>query len=496
MKLKNTLWVYVILVSVVFQLLFWNQQLGINTLIFTLLIALAQVFYRPVVLQSTSWRITLAGTFLAAMMVVLLHSGTSQFAWIASFALLSGFYAEPGLYFAPFSILSWIVHIFKTPYFLMAESPEWKTDTSRIKIRANWHIWILPILLLSIFLSLYLMGQSALSKWGVYVIESIGDLINLFQVYFFSLISLSRIFFTIFSLLVVGSVLLWNKDHFYTRLQEKYPHFLVRKRQKQPEMPKGLHRGIDHFYLSAVYSMVLLNVLIFIVNCLDISVVWLNPASLGVTEMKSFVHEGTYMLIFSIFMAMGVILYFFQGNLHFYKDRKGLLYPAVYVWLLQNAFLTLSVAVRNYHYINQYGLAYKRIGVISFLILTIIGLFSIYLKVARKRSVFHLLHLNSWAVYGMMLLLSIFNWDVLITRYNLTHPQKAPVDLSFLYNTVSDKNLLILKDYKDDLALGNDRWYGNKVELFERRMQRYPGWLSWNYADYRTKRGLWVEPVK
>lgn len=494
MKLKNTLWVYVILVSVVFQILFWNQQLGINTLIFTLLIALTQVFYRPVVLQSASWRITLAGTFLAAMMVLLLHSGTSQFAWIASFALLSGFYAEPGLYFAPFSMFSWIARVFKTPYFLWIESPKWEKEVPQAKKRTNWHIWILPISFLFIFLILYLMGNSILSKWGIYFLESIGHFLSKLLDYLFSLISVSRIFFTIFSLLVAGSLLMWQKEQFYTRLQEKYPHFLVRKRQKQTEMQKGLHRGIDHFYLSAVYSMVLLNVLIFIVNGLDISVVWLNPASLGVTEMKSFVHEGTYMLIFSIFMAMGVILYFFQGNLHFYKDRKGLLYPAVYAWLLQNAFLTISVAVRNYHYINQYGLAYKRIGVISFLILTIFGLFTVYLKVARKRSVFHLLHLNSWAVYGMMLLLSVFNWDVLITRYNLSHPQKAPVDLPFLYLTVSDKNLRILKDYKDNPALGNDRWYGHKVELFERRLQRYPGWLSWNYADYLTKRGLWVEP--
>jgi hypothetical protein len=496
MKLKNNLWWHILLVSVVFQLLFWKEQLGLNTLIFTLLIALTQVFNRPAVLQSWSWRITLGGTLLAATMVVYLHSGTSQFAWIASFALLSGFYAEPGLYFAPFGFFNWITHFFKTPYFLLAASPKWKKDVPEVKIRSNRHIWILPISFLFLFMALYLAGNSILSKWSIYILESIGDFLSTLLDYFFSLISFSRIFFTVLSLLVAGSLLMWQKDQFYTRLQEKYPHFLVRKRQKQPEMQKGLHRGIDHFYLSAVYSMVLLNVLIFIVNGLDISVVWLNPASLGVTEMKSFVHEGTYMLIFSIFMAMGVILYFFQGNLHYYKDRKGLLYPAVYAWLLQNAFLTLSVAVRNYHYINQYGLAYKRIGVISFLILTIFGLFTVYLKVARKRSVFHLLHLNSWAVYGMMLLLSVFNWDVLITRYNLTHPQKAPVDLSFLYNTVSDKNLLILKDYKDDPALGNDRWYRNKVELFERRLQRYPGWLSWNYADYLTKRGLWVEPTR
>lgn len=490
MKIKNNLWWHILFASVFFQLLFWKEQLGLNTLIFTLLIALTQVYNRPAVLQSWSWRITLGGTLLASAMVVYLHSGTSQFSWIASFALLSGFYAEPGLYFAPFSVFNWISHFCKTPFFLVATIPKGKKEVPEVKRRSNRHIWILPISFLFLFMVLYLAGNSMLSKWCFYILDAIGNFLSTCLTYFFSLISFSRMLFTVFSLLVAGSLLIWQKEPFYTRLQEKYHHFLERKRVKQPEFRKGLHREIDHFYLSAVYSMVLLNVLIFIVNCLDISVVWLNPASLSVTEMKSFVHEGTYMLIFSIFMAMGVILYFFQGNLHFYKDRKGLLYPAVYAWLLQNAFLTLSVAVRNYHYINQYGLAYKRIGVISFLLLTLFGLFTVYLKVAGKRSVFHLLHLNSWAVYAMLLLLSVFNWDVLITRYNLTHPQKAPVDLPFLYLTVSDKNLRILKDYKDDPALGNNRWYGHKTELFEQRMKLYPGWLSWNYADYLTRRNL------
>lgn len=486
MKLRNTLWVYILLVSFAFQLLFWKEQLGVNTLIFTLLIAMTQALYRPEVGRSIAWRITLAGTLLAAAMVVYLHSGTAQFAWIASLALLSGFYAEPGLYFVPFGILGWFAHFIKTPYFLVAESPQWRTEAPVAKQRRNAHIWIMPMVLLSIFMILYLLGNSALSKWCAYIIESIGNFFTHFWEYVFSVISFSRIVFTVFSLLVAGSLLMWNKDQLYTRLQEKYPHFLERIRLKKAGAPKELSREMDNFYLSAVYSMILLNVLIFIVNCLDISVVWLNPASLSAADMKSFVHEGTYMLIFSIFMAMGVILFFFQGNIHFYQDRKRILYPAVYAWLLQNAFLTLSVAVRNYRYIMQYGLAYKRIGVICFLVLTIFGLFTVYLKVARKRSVFHLWHLNSWAVYGMLLLLTLFNWDVLITRYNLTHVQNAPVDMDFLYYSVSDKNLPILKEYQTVDTLWDFTAYQGKLKAFEARMQRYPGWLSWNYADYRT----------
>jgi hypothetical protein len=56
------------------------------------------------------------------------------------------------------------------------------------------------------------------------------------------------------------------------------------------------------------------------------------------------VHEGTYLLILCILMAMGVLLWFFRGNLNFLPDNERLRWLA-HLWLAQNAMLALSVGV-------------------------------------------------------------------------------------------------------------------------------------------------------
>jgi hypothetical protein len=111
-----------------------------------------------------------------------------------------------------------------------------------------------------------------------------------------------------------------------------------------------------------------------------------------------------------------------------------------YVWLAQNGILSISVAIRNFYYIEHFNLAYKSIGVLIFLLLTLYGLFTVFIKVKERKSAFYLFKTNALSLYIVLMISSFVNWDSLIARYNFNHANKAFVHLDFL-STLSDKAL-------------------------------------------------------
>ena len=184
---------------------------------------------------------------------------------------------------------------------------------------------------------------------------------------------------------------------------------------------------------------------------------------------------------------MGVLIYLFRKNLNFFPNNI-LLKRLAYAWIMQNVLLTLSVALRNARYIDFHGLAYKRIGVIIFLIFTLYGLWTMYRKVRECKSIYFLLEKNAWVVYSVLLLTCVINWDVLITRYNLFVETKGAIDKTFLLRTVSDKNLPLLEENLDLLKSKKsypevsdtlvDEWLQDKRARVYRK-KRKQTWKSW-----------------
>jgi Domain of unknown function (DUF4173) len=212
-------------------------------------------------------------------------------------------------------------------------------------------------------------------------------------------------------------------------------------------------------------------------------------------DLKGYVHEGTYFLIASILLAMGVLFFTFRKNLNFYPKNQPLK-TAAGIWLIQNAVLAFSVAVRNLHYIDFHGLAYKRIGVFWFLSLVFFGLYTLWTKIKDTRSNAWLWRYNAWAFYTLLVLNTCVNWDVLITRYNLSGKPKSTVDLNQMVYDMSNKNLFLLEATKERLPqlntyppMSEDVIYQGialKRGSFESEQSQI-SWKSWNIADKRNK---------
>ncbi|MBL7985055.1 MAG: DUF4173 domain-containing protein [Flavobacteriales bacterium] len=254
---------------------------------------------------------------------------------------------------------------------------------------------------------------------------------------------------------------------------------------------------------TAVLLIGMLDLVLLVVNVLDVRYVWFDFRFEG-QYLKQFVHEGTYLLILSILLGAAIVLYYFRGDLNFIRNSGALRWLS-YAWLLQNALLAVSVGVRNARYIEHYALAYKRIGVGFFLVAIIAALVIILLKVHRRRSHHYVVRWNMRCVFALALLMSVFDWDTIIARYNMAHRERAFIELKFLtklaYKTLpllvrSKLELENLDSYNREVLGGThryNRWlYMEPVTyagLIDERIQRfttdYPqrSWREWNLAE-------------
>ena len=168
----------------------------------------------------------------------------------------------------------------------------------------------------------------------------------------------------------------------------------------------------------------------------------------------------------------------------------------------------------------MYGLTYKRIGVIVFSLLCMIGLFTVYLKVSKQQSFFYLFKMNGAIWYLLLLVSGTINWDVFIVNYNIEKRNTATLDVSYLMS-LSDKSLPTIIENKETLkkylspsispysvegtptkttiinstkinkqtkqSLGEifEEDLAKRIEIFKTDLKKTT-WLSWNYCDWQT----------
>ncbi|MFV8270888.1 DUF4173 domain-containing protein [Flavobacterium sp. GT2N3] len=137
------------------------------------------------------------------------------------------------------------------------------------------------------------------------------------------------------------------------------------------------------------------------------------------SKLSSATHERVNAVIFSIVMAVGVIMFYFKGGFNFDEKANNLKLLAK-TWILLNGILILCAIIKNSEYVSYFGLTYKRLGVYAFLILAIIGLVFAFLKIINQKTNAYLFNQMVWCFYGTILLCSFVNWGNIITKYNIT----------------------------------------------------------------------------
>lgn len=502
--------------GLLFTWLFWTERLALNLLIYSVYV-IGVTYFNPLMTKGVKFRIFGTAHLTSAALVVINNSDLTLCTYYISLLLFIGFshYNQIRTVFA--AALAGILQMLTLPFNFMRCLSTVSIGRFNLKPVLTFAKYIvLPAGIVCFFTLIYFVANPVFARYTESTFSGIIAFIQDILYAIFGDINFERVAHFFFGILLTGGLLYTLFSRHLEKAEMTCPEKLQRSKPRN-QKKSILHEIIEMLtgnllrknlalkteYVIGIISFAALNLLLLLVNLIDISTLWLGYKPTG--NLSADLHEGTNALIFSILMAMVVIIYFFRGNLNFYS-KSHILRSLVFAWMAQNLVLIVSVLIRDGYYIEYYGLTHKRIGVLVFALLCVIGLWTVYIKVAKQKTLFYLFKINGYIWFALLLAFSTVNWDVLIVKYNLSHAGSIAVDPDYLLS-LSDKTLPVLDKNRaklkatfsraprtavntEDIFIGLppdeiQKQLDRRIGYFKERYARV-SWLSWNLPDYNA----------
>ncbi|MGO4905739.1 DUF4153 domain-containing protein [Flavobacterium sp. W20_MBD1_R3] len=427
--------------SLVFTLLFYNEELGLNWAIFGMLqTGLICYFFQEKV--TIRLHLILVVTSILSCFSFAWYGDFSSFLAMAlSIVFLQFKTQEPKLKLLQAIPLVFINGVASLGRILMFSQyiPKRKVNNGFAKKVIAY--FVIPVVFLGLFLIVYSFGSDLFSSlftgyyldidaWQAFVLTALGFFIS----------------FTFWNY--------WIPEICYEKNDLLDNDFKEEAKMQNENSFSFLDINFER--RSGVITLILLNVLLLIFIATYNYEQFFEVVKKS--NLSSDTHERVTGVIFSIIMAVGVLLFYFKGGFNF-DEKANNLKRLAKVWILLNIVLISSAFIKNSEYVSNFGLTYKRLGVYAFLILAIIGLRFTFLKIKNQKTNAYLFSQMIWYFYGMILLCSFVNWGNLITMYNISVKKGVePIFLSglnynddlrrdyFLQNNLDGQSIEISKD--------------------------------------------------
>lgn len=500
----------ILLSALLFTFLFYRQALGLNVLIYELLILAYLLFDSTISLKHQLQRAGFIAVLLTALFTVMHHSTLSFFVNFLVFFLFIGIVTVPEVRSLPLvaynSLSSFII---SQGLFYKEFTPKSAAAKRKRSLFRRLSIFLLPLIIILTFILIY---SASNPKFGAFF-EWLNQQIVSFFSTIFKYIELNALIVLAFGVVIGSFIFIRSKNSWAVETDAEHSDQLTRTKTKTKRTFRFM--ALYNEYRAAVFLFVGLNALLLFLNGMDIYYVWFNFTWSG-QYLKDFVHQGTYLLLVSIIISIILVLFFFRKNLNFFS-KNSFLKKLAYLWIFQNAILVISVGIRNWYYIQYYALAYKRIAIVFFLILTLFALFTVFLKISKVRSSYFMVRLNSLSLLFILVLSAGFNWDRIIANYNFSKADRSFVHLNYL-SGLSDSALPYLQHPLEKIkdmdtkqmhkfsSFGSGSFDSGSFSTYRRtylapedfvstihhRTARFKhkwqqkGWLSWNLAEYRA----------
>lgn len=460
-----------------FTILFYEQNPGLNYILFScLLIGLLSAF-NPQKLKDKNWWYYVIAVMITSCAVFMVNSALSIFASIVSLLLLCGktIHRENSV------VLSFAY----TVYSVFSSFIYWIIDMSNVSyISDNGIRKRYMKLFISITVSLIL----ALVFFFLYrasnpLFDELTKNIN------FDWLNFKGILFTLLGFLILYGLIKVRDIDFLSQHDKNFLKDITATQSTEEE------NDLKYKSIIAFSLFIILNVMLLMINILDINQIFISQAlPLGIT-LSSFVHQAVWSIVFSIVVASVLIMWFFKDELNFNAFGKKVKI-LVYAWILQSVLMIISAMIRNYWYIQEFQLTYLRIGVFTFLFLSIIGLMHTYLKVSKRKSAWRLISNNFETWFLILAISSCFNWDRLITHYNIRHvSENKPLDKEYLIE-LSDGNIPGLIEFyhlKHSTLQIKSRSQTDPLHYklyIANELLKAQTWQSFNLRDWKNSRAL------
>lgn len=457
--------------GLLFGILFYEQDFGVNFFIFSLVQALGLLFTTDPEKKTKNWWLVFTGVNISALSILLYGSLLGVWANIISLFVLASISIQPksslviSLFHSLYTVMTGIVHVMTDFIQKTMDQSGW---TNKSRLLKNTVITLVSFVIALIFIGLYRNANVAFK-----------DLTNQIDL---SFISAEWIIFTLFGYYLVY---LMYKPRNIAKIQN---HDLESSNEADEE-----GRGIASKWMSMQSEITWARTLLIMLNV--VLVVVLSTEFLY--ELGGFqlseeighsenVHKGVNALIFSIVLAVGIILFFFQGRLNFIQENKWLKNLAL-VWIVQNVLLVILTAWKNWLYVEEFFLTYKRIGVFVYLVCCMVGLAYTYLKVTHAKSNWFLVRKVGWTIYAVLFLTPLVNWDRLIIEYNFTRAETeaSNLDVDYLLDLPQENYPLVFQKLEKFKVIFPEQWdqrYDLLHSFYEEASDR--DWRSFNFRTY------------
>lgn len=453
---------------IIYSILFYKQSAGINFTIFSLVLAFFLYMRNNTVIKNPRWVASAVGSFASGIAVMLIGSPLAIIANICSLSLMSAFSISRkssvilGLFYSAISYVTSIAFVIVD---MIEKKPRQKTKTQVSgQFWTKFMIYLGIAVIVVIFFVLYRQSNV--------VFKEFTKDINL------DFITWGWVLFMFMGFLILyGFFIHRNIPAFYRKEEQVSDNLDQEETLNKTSRLFGKSISISAEHTSGMVLFILLNILIFMVNVLDISYLWSGSELPHGLTYADLVHQAVGNLIFSIIIAIIIILFYFRSRLNFYKKSKSLKIVA-YAWIIQNIFILASTAYRNQLYIQEYNLTHKRIGVYVYLLLALIGLVTTFIKIMQNKSNWYLYRKNGWAFYAVLVIAAFFNWDMIITRYNMNYSKDLDKYYLLQLSYVNIPDLLQLETDASDF----EEQYVNYSNYNRRGLFDYHGEDRRNYV--------------
>ena len=458
--------IILLITSILFSSLFYQNNLGLNIFIFSLSTTAVLAFFNLQKIKERSTLIKAVIYIITAVLVFFNHNTLSLFTNIISFFLFVGSISnsKSSIYI---EFLNGLYTAIVAAFVLYFDNINNEIEQVK-KQEINYAHWLkiigIPIIVISVFIGLYRNANP--------VFDTIISKID------FSFINLQWLLFT-----ALGYYLMYNITNPITiepatEIDLKTTNSLNKNSLKELSEEK-----LKSENQLGLILMVSLNLLIAFLLITDVIFLTQNISSLSAVELSVQVHQGINALIVSIILAIALIIYFFRGNLNFYKQNKSLK-TATFIWIVLNSILVIVTLFKNYQYVYSFGLTYKRIGVFIYLLLTFSGLLLTFIKIRDVKNIVFLLRKNIEIAFAVLLISSFINWDVFITKYNVNYVKNSQLDISYLLWLPN--NSTILKKYNDEDKIESDNSINTKYNQHIANLENN-SWQEFTFENLLNK---------
>ncbi len=446
---------------------FWEEKFGLNLFIFNvLLIIFLYVDFKAENKLNKTFLSLICANLITSISVLILNTDLSKLAYFISLVMVVGLTIKPKLTTLNSVFLQYILQFFMVFYHFLRPITVFIKEILDQTINKNRYLSklkysIIPLLILGVFYLIFNFANPIFQEFNASFITKI-------QLFFedlptFSLVRCLFLFVGYYFLMTIFYVKKANDSD-----AETPSEYIETYDENQMDNTK---------FQMGMLTILLVNLLLFVINFIDIKYLWFGNST--TEKLSSLVHNGTYMLIFSILLSIAIILYVFKNIHNFHPKIKNLRLLA-YIWIFQNGILVVSVLLRNSKYIEQFGLTYKRIGIMIFLILTVIGLITLVVKIVQIRTFFYLLKTNLWIWYGVLIFLACLNIDLMIVQFNIKNSEKTAFDIAYAEGLSIRTAPVVIDFLKQKPGFAHD-FYRN-IDNHKQELTKY-SWLSWNNAD-------------